>query len=223
MGASPVENLREHYDKTAVWWVKRECRRVVRRQMEVFLRHLPSCQEIAVDLGCGTGVYTTCLSGFRMTIGLDFSWQMLFLAHQMCNSRFAWCQSDAMALPLGDRSVDLVISSGLVEHIPNLAGLLRELHRVTQPDGIVAVSFLNRKSVWRRFGSWRFPGGLIYHDAAEVKRLANDAGLQLIAVQYLSVAGPFTSRLLSIVDRLEPFLPFLCQRFILTFKSAQSR
>jgi SAM-dependent methyltransferase len=51
---------------------------------------------------------------------------------------------DAQAIPLPDRSVDLVVSFETIEHVPDPAGFVAECARVLVPDGTLIVSTPNR-------------------------------------------------------------------------------
>ena len=53
----------------------------------------------------------------------------------------SYTHADAEAMPLEDRSQDLVAASYLVHEMPAVGtkGFLREMHRVLRPGGVVAI------------------------------------------------------------------------------------
>jgi 2-polyprenyl-3-methyl-5-hydroxy-6-metoxy-1,4-benzoquinol methylase len=72
-----------------------------------------------------------------VTLGLDRSFALTGAAH---SAHLPTVQADALALPFGDRSVDVVLCSQLLHHFhgPELFSLLRELDRVTRRLVLVA-------------------------------------------------------------------------------------
>jgi SAM-dependent methyltransferase len=89
-----------------------------------------------LDVGCGTGqsrqVYAAHCSLF---VGADLSLGAVRVAqarHGGC-----WLQADAMRLPLGDASFDVVAFSSVLHHIPDRRAALREALRVLRPGGRV--------------------------------------------------------------------------------------
>lgn len=83
--------------------------------------------------GRGSGVRAWRTLGFTRVYGLDLSFTQLGAA-----PGGAWIQADARALPLADRSVDIVSVHGGLHHLPGLADVrvaLAEMARVLQPEG----------------------------------------------------------------------------------------
>jgi SAM-dependent methyltransferase len=56
--------------------------------------------------------------------------------------------ADGYWLPLADGSADIAFSSNVLEHVPDPAGLIDEMIRVTKPGGVIYVSFTNWYSPW---------------------------------------------------------------------------
>jgi ubiquinone/menaquinone biosynthesis C-methylase UbiE len=96
--------------------------------------------EVVLDPGCGTGWQAGGLrraaAGVRV-IGADLSAGMLGRAR----AAGAWplLQADAGRLPLADRSVDLVVTRGVLHHLPDVSGALAEWRRVLRPAGAVVL------------------------------------------------------------------------------------
>lgn len=102
-----------------------------------------------LDVGVGTG--TLALAALErwpdaVAIGVDPSRVMLRLAAGEARSRggasqhrLRLLQGKADALPVEDASVDLVLSSFVIQLVPNRAAALREMLRVVRPGGTAAV------------------------------------------------------------------------------------
>jgi SAM-dependent methyltransferase len=102
-----------------------------------------------VDVGVGTGTLAIAAlerwPGATGT-GVDASPAMLDLAGEAARRRGAavaarlrLVRGDAAQLPLADASVDLAVSSFVIQLLASRAPALREMHRVVRPGGLVAV------------------------------------------------------------------------------------
>jgi ubiquinone/menaquinone biosynthesis C-methylase UbiE len=96
--------------------------------------------ELVLDAGCGTGWLAAGLrraAPHVRVVGLDLAAGMLGRAR----AAGAWplLQADAAMLPLATGSVDLVVTRGVLHHLPDVAGALTEWRRVLRPDGAVVV------------------------------------------------------------------------------------
>ena len=102
-----------------------------------------------LDVGVGTG--TLALAALErwpdaLAVGVDPSRVMLRLAAGEARSRggtsrhrLRLLQGNADALPLEDASVDLLLSSFVIQLVPNRAAALREMLRVLRSGGTAAV------------------------------------------------------------------------------------
>jgi ubiquinone/menaquinone biosynthesis C-methylase UbiE len=104
-------------------------------------------RDLAVcDLGCGTGRHTAWLAeaGARVT-ALDFSDGMIARAREKPGwERVRFVQHDlTQPLPLPDAAFDRVLSSLVVDHIPDLVAFFGECRRIVKPDGLVVVSVMH--------------------------------------------------------------------------------
>jgi ubiquinone/menaquinone biosynthesis C-methylase UbiE len=91
-----------------------------------------------VDLGCGTGRFTGLLAAHfgAEVIGIDPSQRMLDQARgKLIAGNVEFRQASAEALPLSDRSVDLLFMSQVYHHLADPAAVARECCRVLRRDG----------------------------------------------------------------------------------------
>lgn len=104
---------------------------------------LPSAGECVVDVGCGAGFDSLIAAGFvgerGRVIGVDVCPEMLAVAKAaLSTGRFdavEFMVGDAASLPIPDRSVDLLISNGVLNLAPDKPAAFREIARVLKPKG----------------------------------------------------------------------------------------
>lgn len=104
------------------------------------LEHLnPGKTGIYLDIGCGTGNYTSALEkkGLRW-IGIDPSEKMLGEA-RLKNSNVDWRIGTAESIVLADNAVDGIIGSLTIHHWNDLEKGFSEIHRVLKPGGRVVI------------------------------------------------------------------------------------
>lgn len=102
-----------------------------------------------LDVGTGAGLLALAAAERWPTsdvVGLDASSAMLSLARQRAAERWpdrpervAWLAADAATLPLADASIDLVVSSFMLQLVPDRRRVLGEMVRVLRPRGRVGI------------------------------------------------------------------------------------
>lgn len=87
------------------------------------------------DLGCGSGAFTHILQqqGYRPA-GIDLSPKLIALAKDKY-PEIEFAEGDVEHLPFADGSLDGVLLSGLVHHLPDPARCAAEAYRVLRPGG----------------------------------------------------------------------------------------
>lgn len=95
---------------------------------------------VAVDAACGTGRYAAHLTALGHEVhGFDVSPGMLAVArHKLPGASFDHAPMDA--LPLADASVDVLVNTLAMTHVPDLAPVFAEAARVLRPGGHLLVS-----------------------------------------------------------------------------------
>ena len=109
---------------------------------------------------------------------------------------------DALRLPFGDGSFDLVLSGGLLEHFREPGQVIAEMARVLRPGGLLYADIVPRKTSLYR---WAERGRMAHdeHLAAGIfesdlpkrawARLARDAGLREVRIVSAGVYPPYTT------------------------------
>ena len=104
--------------------------------------------EVVLDLGCGAG--TDLLIAAQMTgpdgrvIGVDMTVAMLeqtrASATRMGLTNVAVHEALIESLPIGDTSVDVVISNGVIDLVPDKDAVFDEIDRVLRPGGRLQIA-----------------------------------------------------------------------------------
>lgn len=133
----------------------------------------------AMDFGAGTGLVTLGLLPYvdRLT-AVDASGEMLRVldeklkALQIANVHTMLCESGKTPLPVGE--FDLVVSSMVLHHIPDVPETLRRLRPCLRPGGWIALADLDSED-----GTFHGDSTGVYHhgfDREGVCRWLRDAG-----------------------------------------------
>ncbi len=97
-----------------------------------------------LDIACGEGYGAAAFvkAGASSVIGVDISSE----ACQQARRKYGLDArvGDAQAIPLPDRSIDVIVSFETIEHVDDPATFLRECARVLVPEGVLIVSTPNR-------------------------------------------------------------------------------
>jgi ubiquinone/menaquinone biosynthesis C-methylase UbiE len=130
-----------YYDERfAIVHDERSARRA-RQEVEDLLGRPVGARETVLDVGCGTGWLAAglprALPGLSV-IGVDLSQGML----ERARAAGAWplLRADAQRLPLATASVDLIVTRGVLHHLPDVPAALTEWRRVLRPGGAVVVA-----------------------------------------------------------------------------------
>jgi malonyl-CoA O-methyltransferase len=114
---------------------------------------------VVVDLGAGTGRMTGELKKrYRrsLVVAVDLAPGMLHEArrHQQFLRRFERVCADAMRLPLADASVDVIVSSLMLQWCDPPDQAFAEIRRVLKPDGFVAFSTFGPDTLRELRSAW---------------------------------------------------------------------
>ena len=145
----------EYFDKIAFrydeWFLTKTGKYVKNTEKRLIFELLEIKEGLALDLGCGTGLYTLELKsiGFKV-FGLDLSKKMLKVA-LLKDKALSLLRGDAYFLPFKDKCFDLVISITLFEFLKTPEKSIKEIFRVLKPGGEVLIGTMNSRSLWFLF------------------------------------------------------------------------
>ncbi|HEX8843719.1 MAG TPA: class I SAM-dependent methyltransferase [Pyrinomonadaceae bacterium] len=107
------------------------------------VRSIRAERAAVADLGCGSGVILSeilCMKPLWTGYGLDISpaaikYAVKLAARKGVSGRAAFGAGNITSLPYEDKSLDLVIASEIIEHMPEPEKVLSEMARVLKPLG----------------------------------------------------------------------------------------
>ena len=150
-----------------------------------------------LEIGCGTGIHLLPLAGeFARAVGTDLSAEMIAAARRSAldspwRDRVSLRVDPAEELAtVGDRSVDVALAVGALEHMLDREGALRQVHRVLAPGGTFVCLTPNGSYCWYRHLAPRL--GL------DTRHLTTDRFLTADELRTLAVGAGL------VVHRLEP-------------------
>ena len=99
---------------------------------------------VALDIGSGPGNVTASLARAAgpegLALGIDISEPMLGRAvRSEAGPQVGFIKADAQRLPLRDNTVDAVVSTAVLQLVPNPRAALAEMARVLRPGGRLAI------------------------------------------------------------------------------------
>lgn len=155
---------------------------------------LPSNASI-LDVGSGKGAFCGVLSrrGYHV-VGVDPSPSAVSIAKMYVDPKGPFVLSSGEDLPFGPSRFDRVVSVCVLEHTSDDARVLREVHRVLKPAGLVAltVDCLNSPHVSESFRAHHvreYRCNQLY-SGTKIRELLARAGFETLETEYL-----FSSRL----------------------------
>lgn len=95
----------------------------------------PNTSETILDLGCGTGSFTSRISQiFPNIIGIDISSELIESAVRM-NPNIIYRVGDIEKLDIPENSVDICALFGVLHHFLNIENVMSEIYRVLKKGG----------------------------------------------------------------------------------------
>jgi len=144
-----------------------------------------SAGDQVLDIGCGEGrhCHGVQLLSEAQAIGVDLHEPSLALARERAQDIAGkgpvpkFLSGDASALPFDDNSFDAAICSEVLEHVPEMAAVVREAARVLKPGAVFAVTV---PRAWTERICWKLasgPGGYSDQPGGHI-RIINPADLR---------------------------------------------
>lgn len=166
-------NEKKDFDKEAAAWDNNPVRVKLAQDVAdaIVAEARPDTTMDALDFGCGTGLVTLRLQPrVRTIVGADSSSGMLgVLAAKVTQQGLTNVRTQLVNLEHGGRvqgSFHLIVSSMTLHHIPDTEALLRELHGLLQPGGLLCLADLDTED-----GSFHGDNTGVFHHGFDRHRL----------------------------------------------------
>ena len=88
----------------------------------------------ALDMGCGDGLFAHILYSYKIDTGIDMNVRELVRAQEL-GAYVELIHAKGDSIPKPDGFYETIISNSVLEHIPDLEPVFREIHRLLTPDG----------------------------------------------------------------------------------------
>lgn len=115
-----------------------------------------------LDAGCGTGWFSKkAAEKGAVVVSMDVGDKLLSKVAQKCNSERV--VGSVLNIPFDDNTFDFVISSEVIEHIPEPLAAIKEMSRILKPGGVLALTTPNKRwffAIWiaNKFGFRPYEG-----------------------------------------------------------------
>jgi 2-polyprenyl-3-methyl-5-hydroxy-6-metoxy-1,4-benzoquinol methylase len=118
----------------------------VSRRVDVLVHNFLGGEDLrgrrVLDAGCGTGRATAALADRGAeVVAFDIGERLVARARRRCECRPA--VGSVMSLPFADATFDVVLSTEVIEHLPQPSLAIREFARVLKPGGHLVLSVPN--------------------------------------------------------------------------------
>ncbi len=171
---------------------------------------------LALDIGCSGGFFSAALAPyFDDVLGLDIDMHALRIAEKnKLENNVRYLSGDSLALPLADKSVDLVICNHVYEHVPDPKKMFKDIYRVLSNNGVCYLGAASRwtliephyhlpflswlpKPLAHQYMRWFKKGDFYYENLttyAGIKALVNDFHVDDYTLQIIADPDSFHAR-----------------------------
>lgn len=132
----------------------------------------PNIQGDILDFGCGSKPYESLFSHASCYVGCDIETS----GHSHIDSKVDYFY-DGKTLPFRDHEFDAVVAFEVFEHIFNLPEILREIHRITKPEGQLLISI---PFAWEEH---EVPYDFARYTRYGITKLLRDAGYEVVELK----------------------------------------
>lgn len=154
-----------------------------------------------LDIGCNIGLFLTCArkEGFDVE-GIEFNEESAAFGRKHFNLLIHSLSLEKIDYP--DQTFDVITMYDVLEHIPDLHGMLKSVYRILKPNGILVVQSPNIDSLMARLTksawNWLTPPDHLYHfTPSTMQHLLADEKFNIIRFRTWEPAKEFSNNLIA--------------------------
>jgi len=137
----------EHYNTIAHLYTQQYCNEQAMKYTKSLNELKIVKNEYVLDVGCGTGLFIKEIAKMvTFIIGIDISRRMIKVANDKCKHlrNVHLICGDADYIPLRKRIIDKIFSFTLLQNMPDVYQIIREILRIAKSDSKIILTF-NKK------------------------------------------------------------------------------
>jgi len=145
-----MDKFHDYNNPDSLWrYQHRQRAKIISEQIDKRARFKSSF----LDAGAGRGAYSNFATNiFHKVYVFELDKNELFKSkknlNQISKTEFIFDNVDLRNIPLPNESIDLIILSEVIEHVPDEQKALKEVNRVLKPNGIIIFSMPNSWSFY---------------------------------------------------------------------------
>jgi ubiquinone/menaquinone biosynthesis C-methylase UbiE len=168
----------------------------------------PQKEEVAVDMGCGTGEFSAELHKMGLTVtGLDISQKSIETCKERYTNEIIFRTEDIENTSFDDNSVDIIFFGGILHHFPNREKVFKEAQRILRKGGRIFAFDPNHYNliIW----TYReLLGVKTQKTENEVLIKALDIEKELTAAQFSQIIAKSTADMTFSIEYFQKLVPF---------------
>jgi SAM-dependent methyltransferase len=162
----------------------------------IFTYARPFVKGTVMELGCGRGLFIPhYIRQAKRVVAVDHSEKLLNqLAGVYAEQKLKTVRVDLSKHwdDLGKLRVDTIIALDLLEHFRNDQLLLRKMHQILNPGGVIFIKVPAQRRLYSEMD--RASGHYRRYDPDDLHRLADTEALEIISIRYMNPLGALVYR-----------------------------
>lgn len=146
--------------------------------------------QIILDLGCGTGYFANVLSKKGKVIGLEIEEESLKFAAKKYKNKAKFVVGSGLDLPFKNNSFNVVLTSEVIEHVPDDKTFLYEIKRVLKRNGTLILTTECNEGIFppteicHKHGTEHYQDYKLGYKTKELKKLLQDSRFKILDLDY---------------------------------------
>lgn len=172
-----------------------------RKRQETFKVEIAELERLTdkrkiLDVGCGGGFFLAAMDNSWDKYGVEINPAAVNYARDTFGLNII--KGNLKEASFSDEAFDVVIIRGVIEHLPDPAGVLYEINRILREDGIIAVKTPNISSICARIYKEKFRIAdpihhVYYFSTKSLSSMLKNVGFEVQKISYYYFNTPYAS------------------------------